>query len=291
MKIFVRDKMSFFFSMLNPIIIIALYLLFIRNLNILGIKEAMSSTGMIYSDKALDFFIDTWMITGVISVTSITLPFGIYSIVVDDRTKNISKDFHASPIKPYKVTLSYVLAVLFISISVILILLGASILYIYLKTGYSVSLSCLLSAFGISALSCICSSLILIIPAFNIKSQGAFSGLSAILGVVAGFLTGAYMPLNMFPSALQTVACVIPGTHVTALIRNIFMKSSLPLLLENTGEMYDAISDILTKEYGAKLFFFDKALSFETMILYVAAITVVFFVLSVFLLRKKFVNK
>ncbi len=290
-RIFTRDRMSFFFSMFNAVIILALYLLFIRNLNIQGIKQALSTSGLIYADKALDFFIDTWMITGVISVTSITLPFGIYSIVVDDRCKNISKDFHASPISPSKVTLSYVFAVLIISISVIFILLGISVLYIFITTGYSASISGLLSAFGISALSCVCSSLLLIIPAFYIKSQPAFGGLSAILGVVAGFLTGAYMPLNMFPSAIQTIASVIPGTHVTSLLRSIFMKSSLPLLLENAGGMYKTVAALLKKEFGAQLYVFNQSLSFNVMLIYVVAMTIIFFLLSVFLMRKKYVNK
>ena len=98
-RLFTRDRMSFFFSMFNAVIILALYVLFIRNLTILGVEQALTSSGLIYTDNALDFFMDTWMITGIISVTSITLPFGIYSIVVEDKCRNISKDFHASPIR------------------------------------------------------------------------------------------------------------------------------------------------------------------------------------------------
>ncbi len=290
-RLFTRDRMSFFFSMFNAVIILALYVLFIRNLTILGVEQALTSSGLIYTDNALDFFMDTWMITGIISVTSITLPFGIYSIVVEDKCRNISKDFHASPIRPYKVTLSYVLAVLIISICVIFLLLGIAVVYIYFATGYSISASGLLSAFGISALSCLSSSLLLILPAYFIKSQAAFGGLSAILGVVAGFLTGAYMPLTMFPSAIQTISAVIPGTHVTALLRNIFMKSSLPLLLENSGETYESVAAFLTKEFGAELYIFNQPLSFDVMLTFVVATTVVFFLLSVILMRKKFVNK
>lgn len=286
-KSFTRDKMGFFFSMLSPLIVLALYFLFIRGLNLDGVEAILAQSGITYSSKAASFFLDSWMFMGLIGVTSITLPLGIYSIMVEDRSKNIYNDFTASPVTAYKITLSYILSVVVISSTAVVVLAILCLVYMLIYSGYILSFLPFLGILGVSILSCICSSVMIVILVNFITSMGAFSGLNAILGVIAGFLTGAYMPLSMFPTAVQTLAAFIPTTSVVAILRKIYMNKSIPLLLENATFATDEVADAFSLAYGGKLKFANTTMPFWSMFVILLGYILIFLLISIFVLKKK----
>ena len=68
-KIFLSDKMSVFFSLLAPIIILMLYVLFLGDIQYDSLKSVME--GLPVDEGVLHAVIDGWMIAGVVSVSCI----------------------------------------------------------------------------------------------------------------------------------------------------------------------------------------------------------------------------
>ena len=83
LKLFFRDKSAVFFSLLAVFIIIGLYALFL---------------GDVWTDSLSDLanarqLMDSWIMAGLLAVTSITTTMGAFGVMVDDRSKKIDKDF------------------------------------------------------------------------------------------------------------------------------------------------------------------------------------------------------
>ena len=53
------------------------------------------------------------------------------------------------------------------------------------------------------------------------------ASLVAVFSTAVGFLIGAYMPLGMLPTWVQTVCAFIPGTYSCALLRYSFMATPI----------------------------------------------------------------
>ena len=92
-KIFLRDKVSVFFSFLSIIIIFLLYAMFLGDMQVKQFKiESVNITDIKY-------FINSWIIAGIIAVTIITSSLAAFAIVVKDKQNNTINDFMSSPIK------------------------------------------------------------------------------------------------------------------------------------------------------------------------------------------------
>ena len=104
-KVFLKDKMNVFLSLLAPLIIFLLYVLFLGDLQIDSLKQAFQ--GMEVDEKALNAFVDGWMLAGVMAVSTITVSFSANSLMVQDRERGLVDDFVASPVKGGVVNVFY----------------------------------------------------------------------------------------------------------------------------------------------------------------------------------------
>lgn len=89
LKVFFKDKTSVFFSLLSVFIIIGLYMLF------LGDVWVSSFDGL----EGVRYLMDSWIIAGLLTVTSVTTAMGAFGIMVEDRTKKSTKISFPHPLK------------------------------------------------------------------------------------------------------------------------------------------------------------------------------------------------
>ena len=82
-KLFFRDKSAVFFSLLAVFIIIGLYALFLGDVWTSSLSELGESAEVLMS---------SWIMAGLLAVTSVTTTMGAFGIMVDDRIKKIDKD-------------------------------------------------------------------------------------------------------------------------------------------------------------------------------------------------------
>ena len=110
-KVYTRDRLAFFMSFLSVIILILVYQVFLGQIQIDAIKEALGSdTASSDTIKMVNY----WLISGLTTIISMTSTLGAFGVMVSDKEKKLSEDFKVSPIPNFKVELSYaIFAILF----------------------------------------------------------------------------------------------------------------------------------------------------------------------------------
>ena len=125
--------------------------------------------------------------------------------------------------------------------------------------------------------------MVLLVVSF-FKTSNAFAAASTIIGTLLGFLAGIYIPIGTLPDYLQTIVKFFPVSHSASLFRQILMESSL----------IDAFSN--APSTMKEEFLFDMGVIYEingykvtklVSILYLAATTILFFILSLLVMSRK----
>jgi multidrug/hemolysin transport system permease protein len=202
------------FSLMAVFIIIGLYALFLGDV---WMDDLPGEGGR--------FLIDSWLIGGLLAVTSVTTTLGAFGIMVEDRAKKIAKDFYAAPIKRRDITLGYIFSVVIIGFIMSLVALVLSEAYILLNGGELLGAVEMLKVLGVILLATLSSTAMMGWIVSFFKSQNGFTAVSTIVGTLVGFVAGIYLPIGQLPEAVQTIVKVFPVSHAAALMRQIMMQS------------------------------------------------------------------
>jgi len=217
LKVFFRDRASVFFSLLSAFIIIGLYVLFLGDMLTGNMKEISGAR----------FLMDSWIMAGLLSVTSITTTMGAFGIMVEDKAKKISKDFSASPIKRSSLAGGYILSSFVIGLIMTLITFVLAEVYIVAYGGEILGFTSLVKLLGVMLLSVTSSTALVLFIVTFFKSNNAFATASTLLGTLIGFLTGVYIPVGQLPEAVQSVVKFFPVSHASVLFRQVMMENPL----------------------------------------------------------------
>ncbi len=212
-KLFFRDRAAVFFSLLAVFIIIGLYALFLGDVWL----------GQFPEMNGARFLMDSWLVAGLLAVTSVTTTLGALGIMVEDRTKKIAKDFYSAPIKRGQITGGYLLSVFIIGVIMSVVALVLSEIYVLVNGGALLSAAAMLKVFGIILLATLSNTALMCLIVSFIKSQNAYTTISTIIGTLIGFVAGIYLPIGTLPEAVQTVVKVFPVSHAAVLLRQVVM--------------------------------------------------------------------
>jgi len=220
LKIFFRDRMQVFFSLLSVLIIITLYLLFIRTS-----FSGFTLEGV--QPKTFAMLSDAFIAAGMVAVTSITATLGALGAMVDDRSLKIQKDFRSAPIQGSQIVLGYVLNTFIVGMILSVITFAVMQLYVLANGGALYSFATLAKLLGAMVLSVFAGGSMAFCLVAVLRTSGAFGTVSTIVGTLIGFVMGVYMPLGMLPSAVQSVVKLFPMSYSGYLMRNILMEEQL----------------------------------------------------------------
>ena len=236
MLVYLKNKATVFFSLLSPLIILFLYVMFLKqnyidSLNNVfdSMNEGLTAQGapaIVIKESFLDSFVNSWLISGILASTFITVPLSSLTLMVTDIETKKDFDFKSSPVKRWIHGMSYLVASFLNTLIISLVIFGIGLVVI--NTGEApiniiTILKCLLGIVigSLSGSGC----MYMIVSWFKKSSAvGAFTG---IVSAASGFLIGAYMPISMFDTWLQYVANTLPGSHVAGIFRNLLMDSTL----------------------------------------------------------------
>ncbi|WNF38318.1 ABC transporter permease [Bacillaceae bacterium IKA-2] len=223
LKLFFRDKTTVFFSLLGVIIIIGLYVLFLGDMLISGMDEIENAR----------FLLDSWIMAGLLAVTSITTTMGAFGIMVDDRANKIIKDFSSSPIKNRNLAGGYIVSAFVIGVIISLIALVFAEVYIVSNGGQFLSFLALMKVLGLILLSVLSSSSMVFFMVSFFKSQNAFATASTVIGTLIGFLTGIYIPIGSLPDTVQLAIKIFPVSHAGSLFRQVMMAEPMEVAFKD----------------------------------------------------------
>lgn len=226
LKVFFRDRASVFFSLLAVLIILGLYVLFLGDV-------MMQEFSGVPGAKALS---DSWIMSGILAVISVTTVLGAYGTMVDDRVHKIIKDFSASPLGRGKLAGSYIVSSFVVGSIMTLLAFALSEVYIVARGGTLLSLAQAAKVIGIILLSALSNTAMISFLVSFLKSQNAFGTASSLVGTLIGFLTGIYMPVGVLPEAMQAVVKVFPVSHAALLLRRIMMEAPMETVFAGAPE-------------------------------------------------------
>lgn len=274
LKLFFRDRSAVFFSLLAVFIIIGLYVLFLGDTITSSMKDI----------KNARFLMDSWIMAGVIAVTSITTTMGAFGIMIDDKTKKIEKDFMAAPLKRSQVAGGYILSSFVIGVIMSIITFILAEIYIVAYGGEILPVESIFKVLGLILLSVLAGSSMVFFMVSFFKSQNAFATASTVIGTLIGFLTGIYIPIGNLPEAVQYVIKIFPVSHAGSLFRQVMMAKPMAVAFENApSSVIETFNNLLGITYQ----FGDTTISATTSILILIATTVVFYGLAILNISRK----
>jgi multidrug/hemolysin transport system permease protein len=274
LKVFFKDKSSVFFSLLSVFIIIGLYALFLGDVWVSSFSEI----------EGVRFLMNSWIVAGLLTVTSVTTTMGAFGIMVEDKSSKINKDFIASPIKNSSIVAGYIISAIVIGIIMSIVALILSEIYIVLNGGELMGFTVLLKVLGLIVLATIVNSSIVLFFVSFFRSSNAFATASTVLGTMIGFLTGIYLPIGNLPSSVQLVIKCFPISHAAVLFRQVMMEVPLSRSFQGAPSEYL----INFKEFmGVEFYFNETVVTPFTSIVILVVTAIVFYILSVMKLSRK----
>ncbi len=275
LRLFFRDRAQVFFSLLSVFIVIGLYVLFLGD---------MMNNGVTAPGVDTRFLMDSWIMAGLVTVTSVTTIMGAFGILVEDKTRRIVKDFKSAPIRRWQIVAGYFLSSLAIGMIMCIVALALTELYVVSSGGRLLPPGAVLRSMAVLMLAVLCSCAMIFCLASLFQTSGSFSTASMIVGTMIGFLTGIYVPIGSMPEGVQTVIRLFPPTHAAVLLRQIMME--VPMNEVFAGAPPAVVRDFSLK-LGVELSFFGETASPGFSLLFLALTTLAFFGLALVITRHK----
>lgn len=255
-RIYLKDKVTFFTSLITPVILLILFVTFLRGVYESTLISALPA-GMEIPEKLLNAFTGGWLVSSILGVSAVTVAFCANNIMALDKVTKRINDFYVTPVKRGQLAVSYYLANFFTTLLVCLLALGVSLLFLA-KTGWYLQTEDFPYIF-LDVLGCVFfgTSLAALVEQF-VSTQGGVSAVSTAVSSMYGFVCGAYMPISQFADGIQKFLSFIPGTYGTVLLRNHFMHGAIE---ELTAGLPPTVTEELAKAFDNTIFFFDKEVS------------------------------
>lgn len=287
MLVYLKDKTTVFFSMLSPLIVLGLYLLFLKDNYINVLIKTLSGFSISASEKDVSPFINSWLICGLLGTSCITVPLSSLTALTYDRENSIDYDFSATPTKKGTILLSYLISstINTFIISLIILIIGFITLGIQ---GVFFSFGEVILGIVYLVLGSLSGSSIMMCIVCLFKKNSQVSAFTGIISAASGFLIGAYMPISEYDECIQNIANLLPGSHACGLYRNVLMENALNKVSEIVPieQGRQAFFDGMVDTFGIKANFFGNTIDVVFMLFYVLITSVLFIGLDIFLFTK-----
>lgn len=281
LRLFLRNKSEVFFSFLSVIIILGLYVLFLSDLQVSNLEQIIGKV------DGLKPLVNSWVMAGLIAVSTVTLALGNLGRMVSDREDKKIDEFLVAPIKRNSIFMSYIISTLIITFVISLCLLLIAELYILSSGGEILSIFKLLKVIGIIMLCVLSSSFTMLFFVSFFKNERTYSVFCTIMGTMIGFVTGAYIPMGIMPKGIQIISNILPVSQGASLIRKVLLETPANIVFKGVEVSY---LNEYYKMQGVTLYFGKHELTTNFMIIYIV-LTIIFFSIINVIRFKKMKNK
>ena len=258
--LFFKDWQSILFSLLTSIIVLVLYLLFLKGTFVSAMQSAMEQyPGLVsmIAEKDIDMFANFLLLTGILGSAMISVPFSCITTLVRDRANKVDYDILATPLKRGQIIFAYFVSAVLSSTLLTGFILAIGLVGISLQGDAHLNAIQLVKSFAVVALGSISASAIFMIVVLFFKSVSACEAFFGLLSAASGFVIGAYIPISQFSNEVQTVCNLFPASQITIMLRNILLNGLLEHVNTSLAGMDQGMFVLSLKEYfifQAKLF-------------------------------------
>ena len=258
--LFFKDWQSILFSLLTSIIVLVLYLLFLKGTFVSAIQSAMEQypgPASMVPQKDIDMFANLFLLSGILGSAMISVPFSCITVLVKDRANKVDYDILATPMKRGQIIFAYFVSAVLTSTLLNSIILAVGLIGIRMQGNMYLNISQVVKAFSVVALGSISASAIFMIIVLFFKTVSACEAFFGILSAASGFVIGAYIPISQFSNEVQTVCNLFPASQITIMLRNILLSGLLEHINTSLQGVDQGMFVLSLKEYftfQAKLF-------------------------------------
>lgn len=279
LRLFFRDRLNVFFSLLAAMIVFLLYTLFLGNLQTTSISAAFPQA----SEGDVRAFVDSWMFAGIVALTAMTTSLGALAVFVEDAASGRFRDFLVSPLRRGQLVLGYLLSTVVIALIMTTLVLVVSLGYLFFVDGVVIGIPEIGRTLGWIALACVAFAAMWALIASFIRTTGAFAALSTIVGTVIGFLAGAFIAVGLFPEGVRNAVNALPFAQSAMLLRREFTAETLSALV---GGRQEAI-DVLREYYGVTAFIGDWEVAVPFVLAALVVLAIAFTALAAWRIRAR----
>ncbi|MFA5421831.1 MAG: ABC transporter permease [Bacilli bacterium] len=273
--IFFQNKTTLIFSMMAPILILVIYILFMGDFQVNTIKGFIPE-GIAISDQDVVTVANAWMISGILGISSLTISLNSMFVAISDRERGIVDDFTASPVKLVNLTLSYFISAFIITFFLSFIFLVIALIFLRISSGYNFTFANLVELLSILLLSSLSAVIFVMCLTSFFNHTSTAASFTGVFSALIGFLIGAYLPSSILPIPLQNFANLIPGSHATGLFRVVLMR---PIFEQLEGAVPIEVINQIKNSYGFNLNLFGAVVDRTYMYLYLGLSVLVLFVI------------
>ena len=269
-KIFYRTKGNIFFSCLAVIIVVALHFAIFRDVytdNWVSITSHIPGLSVERTD--LLWLSDSLMFAAIIHIGAVTISLTVLGLMVADRESNALSDFLVAPIRRSHLLASYLISSILVCFAILLGFIVFFQIYFLIVYGLSFTLVQIGLIFLGTVGSVMFGNIFMLLLISFFKKQQTLSPVGAIVGVLMGFVTGAYIPLGMFGEIIGNMFSALPFAQLTVLIRGAFLHT----LESVTPLTHEMISGEIARGFGIELWLGDNLIPTWGVILMASGVT------------------
>jgi len=284
--VYFKDKGAILFSLLTSLIVLVLYLLFLKGTFEDAFESVLSEAEMLRNFIGADdigVFVNITLLVGMMGSAMITVPYSCLTTIVKDRENRIDYDISATPIKRWQIVMSYFTAASVSACIMTSILLLAGMTILGMNGGLLLGAADILKAFAVVILGSVSSTALFMTIMLFFKTSQSSNAFFGMLSAASGFVIGAYIPISQFSDGVQTFCNLFPATHVTVAVRNILMRGIMDKMDSSIGGLDNGLFTESVREiFSFNSHMFGNSLSLSNSLVYILVIMAVSLVLMVF---------
>lgn len=285
-KVYAKNKMAILLSMLTQIIVLGLFLIFLKNNYIEAVTSGLGGLKDMIDSNDIQALVNSWLVSGVIGTSVVTVALNSLSVMVSDKQERIDYDYNAASVKGSTVVLSYFTGAVINTFITTSILLTAGLIFVSVNGAFSYTAVEILKIYGLVLLGSVSASIILMAIVSFFKKSSTLSSFGIMISAAIGFVIGAYIPVSQFGESVQTVVNLVPGSQIAGMMRNILMQPAIDNIDKalggiDNGEFAQSASEL----FSLKLNIFGNSVNMNFMMIYTLAAIALFLILNIVLFR------
>lgn len=274
--LYIRDYVSVFFSVLSMLIVLALMVIFLGEMNSDNVVDALAQLGgvrdTVTDEKNAAYLIQMWTLAGILEVNAVTITLTVMGAMVQDEAKNRLASFYTAPVKRIKIALGYILSSWMIGTGMCVLTLALGEIYMALCHHPLLTAADFAGLFGMIVLNTFVYASLSYLLALFIHSESAWSSIFTIVGTLVGFVGAIYLPMSMLPDGVGKVLKCLPVLHGAAMMRKICTNDAVSRTFAGLPK---AAGDAFREQMGVTVFIDGKEISLQSQILFLLACAII----------------
>ena len=277
LKRYYRDMGALFFSLLSVLIVVALYVFFLSDMQVRSIQSVIGGR------DAIEPFIHAWIVGGLLCIPAVSVPLVLLTFKVDDTAEGIYEDLIVTPVRRVYLMLGYILAAWIAGFAMTCLTLILGEIFIVVKGGSWLPILSVLQMLGIAGLTILAFSGFSFFAVHGLRTHSSLMVVNTMLNTLIGFFAGLYIPIGFLSDGVAAAIKAFPLSHAAALLRRIIMKPAMNRLFSQIP--IDAAGKI-RQNYGMELILGGHSFTSLEMLCVLAGFGLVFYIASAAMLAK-----